>query len=50
MSAPSPSSELRTRNLRMLAGLAALFLLPLAAVVLDVLRDRLAARRTRQSW
>jgi hypothetical protein len=29
MSTPSPSSELRSRNLRMLAGLAALFLLPL---------------------
>jgi hypothetical protein len=29
MSAPSPSSELRMRNLRMLAGLAALFGLPL---------------------
>jgi hypothetical protein len=29
MSAPSPSSELRMRNLRMLAGLGALFVLPL---------------------
>ena len=44
MSVPSPPSELRMRNLRMLGVLAALFLLPLLLSFWMYYGDRLAAR------